>query len=75
MNYEASGGLITVQDFMNAMVSTGLDEKVFRNMLQRFRAAENTWYDWIGRSFLPSEMKAGYIAMIHKRLNRLRVEH
>ena len=62
---------IKLQDFKNAMINSGLDEKVSQNMLKKFHAAKESWYDWIERSFLPQEMKMGYKTMIVERLNRL----
>jgi len=34
------------------------------------KQAEEKWYDWIENSFLPQEMKTGYI-MIKERMSRL----
>ena len=65
---------IKFQDFRNAMSNSGLDEKVIRNMLKKFHTAEESWYDWIERSFLPLEMKMGYKTMIAERLGRLNIE-
>ena len=65
---------IMLHDFKNAMINSGLDEKVIQNMLKKFHAAEEQWYDWIERSFLPQEMKMRYTAMIKERLNRLNIE-
>ena len=56
------------------MFNSGLDEKVVLNILKKFRAAEEQWYDWINHSFLPMEMKIGYYAMIKERLDRLNIE-
>lgn len=65
---------IKFQDFRNAMSNSGLDEKVIRNMLEKFHTVEEQWYDWINRSFLPLEMKMGYKTMIAERLGRLNIE-
>ena len=62
---------IKLQDFVTAVTNSGLDEKVFQNMLKKFRSAENEWYDWIERSFLPEEMKDAYIQLIKGRMTRL----
>ena len=62
---------IKFQDFRNAMINSGLDEKVIQNMLKKFHVAEKSWYDWIERSFLPQEMKMEYRTMIKERLGRL----
>lgn len=60
---------IKLQDFKSAMTNSGLDEKVFQNMLKKFRTAEEQWYDWIERSFLPQDMKTAYIQFIKNRMN------
>ena len=62
---------IKLQDFVTAVTNSGLDEKVFQNMLKKFRAAEDEWYDWIERSFLPQEMKTAYVQLIKERMSRL----
>ena len=62
---------IKLQDFVTAVSNSGLDEKVFQNMLKKFRAAEDEWYDWIERSFLPQEMKTAYVQLIKERMSRL----
>ena len=65
---------IKAQDFVSAMTDSGLDGKVIQNMFQRFRSAEEKWYDWIENSFLPQEMKTGYTMMIKERMSRLNIE-
>ena len=65
---------IKAQDFVNAMTNSGLEGKVIQNMFQRFRSAEEKWYDWIENSFLSQEMKTGYIMMIKERMSRLNIE-
>ena len=62
---------IKLQDFTIAMINSGLDEKVIQNILKKFQTAEEFWYTWIERSFLPQEMKTGYQQMIRTRLERL----
>jgi len=64
---------ITLQDFQKAMVNSGLEEKVFHNILQKFQTVKTVWFAFIEQSFLPKEMKEGYKAMITERLNRLNV--
>ena len=65
---------IKLQDFVSAMTNSGLEGKVIQNMFQRFRSAEEKWYDWIENSFLPQEMKTGYTMMIKERMSRLNIE-
>lgn len=62
---------ITLQDFQKAVINSGLDEKVFQNTLRKFRTVQPDWFAFIDQSFLPQEMKTGYIEMIKKRMNRL----
>jgi serine/threonine-protein kinase HipA len=64
---------ITLQDFQKAMVNSGLEEKVFHNILQKFQTVKTVWFAFIEQSFLPKEMKEGFKAMITERLNRLNV--
>ena len=66
--------IIKLHDFRSAMINSGLDGMVIRNMLKKFHTAEESWYDWIERSFLPLEMKMGYKTMITERLGRLNIE-
>lgn len=65
---------IKLQDFVSAMTNSGLEGKVIQNIFQRFRSAEEKWYDWIENSFLPQEMKTGYTMMIKERMSRLNIE-
>lgn len=62
---------IKLQDFVVAVKNSGLDEKVFQNMLKKFRSAEGEWYNWIENSFLSQEMKMAYIMMIKERMSSL----
>jgi len=64
---------ITLQDFQKAMVNSGLEEKVFHNILQKFQTVKTVWFAFIEQSFLAKEMKEGFKAMITERLNRLNV--
>ena len=61
-------------DFVIAVKNSGLDKKVFQNMLKKFRSSEGKWYDWIERSFLPQEMKVSYVQLIKERMSRLSSE-
>ncbi|MCR4964300.1 MAG: HipA domain-containing protein [Bacteroidales bacterium] len=65
---------IKLEDFIKAMVNSGLDMKVVQNILKKFLAAEYIWYDWIDRSFLPQEMKMGYRTMIKERIGKLNAQ-
>lgn len=65
---------ITLQDFQKAVANSGLEEKVFQNILRKYHAVKNDWYAFIEQSFLPQEMKLGYKAMVKERLGRLNRE-
>ncbi len=62
---------ISLQDFQKGMANSGLDEKVFQNILRKFRTVQPDWFAFIDRSFLPQEMKREFISMITERMNRL----
>ncbi len=62
---------ITLQDFQKAVANSGLEEKVFQNILRKYRAIKNDWFTFIEQSFLPQEMKTAYIQMITNRMGRL----
>lgn len=62
---------ITLQDFEKAVANSGLEEKVFQNILRKYHAVKNDWFAFIERSFLPQDMKTAYIQMIMNRMSRL----
>ena len=62
---------IMLQDFQKAVANSGLEEKVFLNILRKYQAVKNEWFAFIERSFLPPEMKTAYIQMITNRMSRL----
>jgi len=62
---------LTIQDFQKAMVNSGLEGKVFQNTLRKFQIVQSDWFAFIERSFLPQEMKQGFISMIAERMGRL----
>ena len=62
---------ITFQDFQKAVANSGLEEKVFQNILRKYHAVKNDWSAFIERSFLPQDMKTAYIQMITNRMSRL----
>lgn len=62
---------ISLQDFQKGMANSGLEEKVFQNILRKFRTVQPDWFTIIDRSFLPQEMKQEFISMITERMNRL----
>lgn len=58
-------------DFEQVMTSSGMEWKVIQNIFRKFIGTVPKWEEWIDRSFLPWEMKAGYKALIAERVDRL----
>ena len=51
---------LTKQNFIQAMASSGLNDKVIEKIFRKFMVAAPKWYDFIDRSFLPAELKEKY---------------
>lgn len=51
---------LTKQNFIRAMASSGLGDKVIEKIFRKFMVAAPKWYDFIDRSFLPAELKEKY---------------
>ena len=62
---------INKQNFMRAMSSSGLSEKVTENIFHKFATVVPKWYDFIDLSFLPDELKEKYKEEIEKNLSKL----
>ena len=62
---------INKQNFMRAMSSSGLSEKVTENIFHKFATVAPKWYDFIDLSFLPDELKEKYKEEIEKNLSKL----
>ena len=58
-------------DFEISMRASGLEEKVIRNIFNRFLKVKDKWFDFIDISFLPEEMKIAYKDIITNRLTLL----
>ena len=65
---------LTRQNFENAMRTTGLDDKVIVNILQKFQKVQPRWEAFIDQSFLPEELRERYKAEISRRLAVLAAE-
>lgn len=59
------------KDFKAAFISSGLNEKVVENTTNKFIKAESKWTEFIDVSFLPTEMKESYKALIRQQLLKL----
>lgn len=62
---------ITRTDFISALQTSGLEEKIVTNLLAKFHRAAPRWYEWIDASFLPDDMAERYKATIAAQLQRL----
>ena len=58
-------------DFEISMQASGLEEKVIRNIFNKFLKVKDKWFDFIDISFLPEEMKIAYKDIITNRLTLL----
>lgn len=60
------------EDFMDSMISSGLEEIVANRILDRFQKCQNKWNEIIDASFINAEQKKQFQLLISKRLNTLR---
>ena len=60
------------KDFENAMLASGLSEKVIENMARKFRKAVAKWLDIIDSSFLPADMRKEYKRLVIRRVLAIR---
>ena len=56
------------EDFVTAMLNSGMKEKAVRNVFQKFIKSEEVWFACIDESFVTEEMKSRYKALIRTRL-------
>ena len=59
------------QNFIRAMASSGLAEKVIENIFTKLADVAQKWYDFIDISFLPDELKERYKEEIKEHLDIL----
>ena len=59
------------QNFVRAMASSGIGEKVIENIFRKFTNVASKWYDFIDLSFLPTELKEKYKEEIEANLGKL----
>lgn len=62
---------LTRQHFLEAMIASGLDEKVSDNIFARFGRILPEWEACIRQSFLPGEMQRQYIELINLKINQI----
>lgn len=63
---------INKQNFVRAMASSGLGDKVAENIFRKFLDAAPKWYDFIDNSFLPVELKEKYKEEIGANMGKIR---
>ena len=59
---------ITRQNFVNAMRTSGVDDKVIGNIFQKFLKVWPRWEPFIDQSFLPADMQEQFKAEIRQKL-------
>lgn len=59
------------EDFMESMISSGLEEIVANRILDRFQKCQNKWDEIIDASFINAEQKKQFQLLISNRLNTL----
>lgn len=62
---------INRQNYMQAMKSSGLENKVIENIFNKFKKVATQWYDFIDISFLPVELKEKYKEEIAEKIARI----
>ena len=62
---------INKQNFVQAMASSGLGDKVIDNIFRKFTDAAPKWFDFIDNSFLSAELKERYKEEIRANLGML----
>jgi serine/threonine-protein kinase HipA len=62
---------LTKQNFIRAMASSGLGDKVIEKIFRKFVNAAPKWYDFIDTSFLPAELKENYKEEIEANIGKL----
>ena len=63
---------IKKEDFIVAMKSSGLEDKIVENIFRKFLNVEEKWFNFIDRSFIPEDMKTSYKEQIREKLMKLR---
>lgn len=59
---------LTAKHFLAAMESSGIQQRVARNLFLRFQRVLPKWEACIADSFIPDAMKSAYIALIRQRI-------
>lgn len=65
---------INYHDFRNAMLASGLNDKVIANLFRNFEKVLPEWGKLIDISFLPQEMKEAYKGLLESRIAIIKKE-
>ena len=65
---------LTMNDFLNAAKTMGLEENVVQRLIKSLHKAQPKWQQLIQDSFLSEENKQAYAELIASRLDRLKVD-
>lgn len=57
-------------NFFDAMMQSGISEKVCENIVAKFQKVLPSWIAFIEQSFLPTDMQEDLVALIEKRISR-----
>ena len=71
LTLDGSKKRINKQNFIRAMASSGLSDKVTENIFHKFANVAQKWHDFIDISFLPDNLKEKYKEEIAVNLDKL----
>lgn len=64
---------LNLQLFKNAILDSGLDEKVLENILKKFNRALPLWIEFVDNSFVSEDMKNAYKELISTNMQKLAI--
>ena len=59
------------EDFRAASQRAGVDEKVMTGLFNKFTRVRPAWEQMLAESFLPAELKDGYLALLQRKFEQL----
>ena len=59
------------EDFLAATRRAGVDDKVMTGLFSRFDRVRPAWEKLLAESFLPAELKEGYLALLRRKFEQL----
>ena len=62
---------IKKEDFIEAMRSSGLEDKIIGNIFKKFSILQDKWVSFIDISFIPESMKERYKVLIRSNLAKI----